>query len=129
MKNMINKISNRIKKGDLAEVALTPDAIRLVFPEEHPFFVPDPERRTNIPGRTGAGYVVDIDSDASGDNYISLTDNWNKTRDKSEYDRTRYYFDALESCTKLRRFDLKKILGSAFSGFASIGKAYGSLSL
>ena len=126
-KNMINKIPKRIKTGDLAEVVLAPNAVRLRFSDDLHFYVSDPARITNIPGRTEAGYVTYIGTDARDEGYISLSNHSNKPENKLGADRTRYYFDALESCTKLRRkIDFKKILSSAFNGLAAVGRAYGS---
>lgn len=116
---MINQIPKRIGRGDLAEIALTSDAKRFI--DSYPFFMPDPHKETNIPGRVHAGYVIEVQSDS-----ISLSSDWNKLEDKPEYGGTKYYLNAIESCKLRRKAGEKRILNSLFSGFSVIARAYGN---
>jgi hypothetical protein len=90
---MVGKIED-VQRGDLVEIALTSNAN--MYLDSIEFYAADKSGKTNIPGRFRVGYFIMTEL-----NFVSLAGGWDKPNDKPERQRTRFYFEVVESCRKL----------------------------
>jgi len=93
---MVDKIED-VQRGDLVELVLKANAMKII--EAQIIFIPDHIDETNIPGRSYAGYVVEIKPDS-----IFLASGMNRIKDRipDNLGGIKFYLDTIKDYSKLK---------------------------